>query len=246
MKIDSVIILGGGVSLQEGIDLGLYDRIKDKCTFALNYEYKYFDSTVICFNDTNFYLANQKELKNKPLVIGVDQNQGLITPPNTYLLKGSDVWIDPLNIKQGIYSNALTGYTAISLAMWLLNKEGIIYLLGYDWSRRTEEDKQKGIKANPYDHNIALEKRTKTHCHADIMHRGIGYTSYYETNDPNKKFLPFLQESNIKIYNVSLNSNITCFKKINYLEFFKQINNTQNYNQEELQTYIKSIIKVEG
>jgi hypothetical protein len=233
--IDTITIIGGGFSLQKGINLGLYDRIKDKCTFALNYEYKYFDGTIICFTDTKFYNNNKEQLKNKPLIVGIDQNCGLAPYPNTYILK-----TDPLKIEPGKYAPSLTGYTAISLAIWLLNKIGNIYLLGYDWTKRTDTDKMQGIKADPHTYNTPLDKRTKTHCHTDTIHRGVGFTSYYETNDPNIKFEPFLNEKEIHIYNVSPSSNITCFPKINYLEFFKQINDSSNYNQEELQTYIKT------
>ena len=242
--INNIIIIGGGSSLQKGIDLGLYERIKNKCTFVLNYEYKYFDGTVICFSDTNFYNKNKEELKTKSLIIGVDQNLGIQPLSNTYIFPLLDTWHDTLNIKEGLYTCHLTGYMAISLAMWLLNNQGNIYLLGYDFTRRTDEEKLKGIKADPNVYGSSLNNRANTHCHTDTLHRGIGYTSYYETTNPDTNFLPFLNKKEIHIYNVSPKSNITCFPKINYLEFFKQINDSPNYNPQELQSYIKNRLSI--
>ncbi len=225
MVIDTVIIVGGGASLQEGIDLGLYDKIKDKCTIAINHEYKYFDSTAICFCDKSFYLKNLDNLKKYNLIIGADCNNGLMQTPNLYLLHPLTDLHLPINIKNGLYTSKLSGYFAISFAMYLLNNVSNIYLLGYDFTRRTEEEKIKNINA-------------KTHCHVDSIHRGIGFTEFYENNSADDGFLPFLQETNIKIYNVSPNSNITCFSKLNYLEFFNKIKTAPNYNQQKLQNSI--------
>jgi len=239
MKIDSVTIIGGGASLQQGIDLGLYAKIKNKCTITINYEYKYFDSTIICFSDTGFYNKNKDNLKNYPLIVGVDRNCGLEKLSNTYLFKLLDSWHNPLDIRAGLYACNLSGYLAMSFAIWVLGGIGKIFILGYDWTVRTESEKKLGIKNNGYHNSTPIDKRIQTHCHTKIDHKGIGLTSYFENNDPNEKFLPFLNEKEIQIYNVSPYSNITCFEKCDYPKFFKLIERNKTYSQIRLQNEIK-------
>jgi hypothetical protein len=64
--------------------------------------------------------------------------------------------------------------------------------------------------------------------------------SYYENHNPNKEFSKYLKED-VKIYNVSPNSNINCFEKISYEQMFKLLNNI-TINQNDLRNQIRSIL----
>lgn len=243
MNIDSIIIIGGGSSINKGIFLGLKERIKNKCVLLCNYAYRYFDGTALVFtdalnNENDFYYVNYNDIIKFPLSFGCDRNLGIKKDcKNIIWLNHSDNWIGIDKFKEGVYSGVLAGYFAISTAMFLLNKIGNIYLLGFDWTKRTKKEKLEGISAYPYLKNN--KEKVITHFYNDA-HRGQGYTSYYETTNPNTMFEPFLNEKKIHIYNVSPQSNIQIFPKINYLEFFKRINKTQNYNNINLNIYIRS------
>jgi hypothetical protein len=114
-------------------------------------------------------------------------------------------------------------------------EKGNIYLLGFDWNRRSPEMVDK----KHYNGKSDLQ----THYYSDVQHRGIGYVGYYENHNPNKEFEEFIKKRDIKIYNVSLNSNIDCFEKISYNDFFKKLSNT-TYSQEELRQKIKDKLHV--
>lgn len=125
------------------------------------------------------------------------------------------------------YRENLTGLFALKLAEMLM-ENGNFYLLGFDFSRQPiPEDKSK---YNP-------ESDLQIHYYNDINHRGVGLTGYYDCHNPDKEFSKFIKKD-IKIYNVSPESNITCFEKIDYLTMFKFLSNVR-YNQDELRTQIK-------
>lgn len=217
------IIIGGGVSVQEGISLNLKDKIKNKFIILCNYAYKHFDGTFLSFYDRNFYHPkdNQnpniyEELKNLVLIIGIDHN-GVkeFQLPNTILLRKSENYERENAITKGWYTGALTGVFALNLASYLLNYNGKIFLLGYDWTK-------EGI----------------THYYNDISHRGINRVTIYKHHNPHHRFKYFTKEQALKIYNVSLQSSIEDFEKISYVQFFRQLSNQIN-NQDELRSFIK-------
>jgi len=73
--------------------------------------------------------------------------------------------------------------------------------------------------------------------HGSHFYNDIG-NSYYNRGFGERDFGEF-RNSKIKIYNVSINSNLNMFPKISYNEFFKKLDNNNKYNQEELANYIK-------
>ena len=229
------IICGGGSSISEGLILGLKDRIKDKFVIVLNYSYKYFNHSLLCFGDKEFYKSTKEdgiypdiyeELGKLPLIIGMKQfNDERILHPNTILLPTVDHYNRRNNIKNGVYCSFLVGIFALSLAIYLMEGKGTIYLLGYDWTKRNEEQKNNNEKIDTHYYNI--------------KHRGTQWTNGYEVHDPNFYFKSFEKEKEIKIYNVSPNSNINNFEKIDYKKMFEQIS-TQTFNQDELRKEIKS------
>lgn len=111
----------------------------------------------------------------------------------------------------------LSGILALHIGIALKPKE--IFLLGYDYR--------------------AINNRTHFY-QGKIAHRGIGRTHYYDAypGHAERDFGIFKQEKNVRIYNVSLNSNIETFPKLSYKEFFKKLDNNI-YNQKELRQYIK-------
>jgi len=224
-KPNQLIILGGGYSLKEGIDKGLWELLKGKYTIGLNYSYNFFDSTILCYVDGNgqFYDEEMKKenFRNLPLIIGKKPGDIKILS-NTIILKTNDAKYFR-DVKLGCYKSNLVGIFALSLAIYLLD-EGEIYLLGYDYG-----GSGKGGKG-----------RILTHFYqGQIKHRGIGKINYFNTKGRAKRdFGVYKDESKVKIYNVSLNSKIDIFPKISYDKFFKQLDKKQ-YNQEKLREIIK-------
>jgi hypothetical protein len=230
------IIIGGGKSVTEGLALGLKDRIKDKFVITCNYAYKHFDSTFLAFMDRDFYVSAadrqaiykdkypdiHSELAALPLIIGYKQNPeiGKSLLPNTIMIP---------NPYKEVQLN-LTGIFALSVAV-KLNVEKI-FLLGFDWTRLTTEEKGNKLY-NPstcnYDTDIHYYGK-------EIKPRGSGYVNFYEGHNPENFFKFFSNKT--KIYNVSLNSNIQTFEKISYEHMFRLLND-EKINQDELRKQIK-------
>jgi hypothetical protein len=104
-----------------------------------------------------------------------------------------------------------------------------IYLLGFDWTRRT------GLPER--DPNYNPKSDVQIHFYNDIKHRGVGYVGYYENHNPSKEFDKLIKKD-VKVYNVSPESNINSFEKITYEQFFKQIFNKIN-NQDILREWVR-------
>ena len=245
IKPNECVIIGGGNSINEGISLGLKDILKDKFVIACNYGFKFFPHTLTCFVDRDFYYPSQDciknkthpyiydELKKEPLIVGYDTNGvSEFKLPNTILLKGNGHY-NKQPLMNGFYHPFLCGIYALSLAQFLLDYNGTIYLLGYDWTMRKKEDVDPK-KYKSRDINI------NTHFYSDkeLNHQGQHYLGAFENHDPDYYFKYFI-ESNITIYNVSKQSNINNFEKICYADMFKKLN-FNRYNQLELREYIKN------
>lgn len=238
-KIKQLIIIGGGASIQDGIDRGLWEKLQGKFTIGLNFCYRYFTPTVLSYvdyifydiGDYNFSQNQQKEHVNKlstlPLIVG-KYHAKLKKLDNTIMLKTNEnVWYR--DIRLGCYSSRLAGLFALSLGIYLLN-EGEIYLVGFDGGSISDKVDNKNRKI--------------THFYNDIEHRGTGKCDYYNgKSKKGKKFIdrdfePYLQETKCHIYNVSLKSKITTFPKLNYSGFFYKLDD-KIYNQEELRENIR-------
>jgi hypothetical protein len=206
--VNEIIIVGGGSSIKEGISLGLQDYLKDKFVIACNYAYKHFPHTLLCFTDRDFYKPHEvgietnpdiyEELKKEPLIVGINHN-GVeeFKLPNTILVKSSMEFKRITNPEiEGFYApNYLCGIFAMSLACYLMNYKGILYLLGFDWTKEGE---------------------THYYSKEEINHRGIGWANSYKVHNPDNIFKPFEKIKDVKIFNVFLNSNINNFNKISY------------------------------
>jgi hypothetical protein len=216
--------MGGGASIKEGLSLGLKEKIMDRFVITCNFSFLHFDSVFNTFLDKRFYegkidkaspeiIDNEflSKLKSFPLLIGGYSKKFKEIYPNTILLKLDEkINHKEKSLERGFYRGNLTGIFALSVASYLLNYNGTIFLSGFD----------SGTK------DMRQNSKPETHYYSDkeINHGGQHKTSVYKTTDPNKHFSKFL-DPNLKIYNVNPNSNINTFKKIDYPTFFSLLDN---------------------
>jgi len=203
MELKQLIIIGGGNSIQEGINKYIWKKLENTFTIGINYSYRYFQSTcLICMNYTDFYDKNRNDLKQLPMIITVDRPHPSKWEDNTIVVPNE--------------SFSLSGILALNLGIELLD-EGEIFLLGYDFG---------------------MHQGLSHFYQGDIYHRGIAQSQYYTKSHAGRDFNQFEKEEKIKIYNVSLESQIDTFSKISYDTFFKKLNK-ETYNQKRLRTQIK-------
>ncbi len=260
-----IIICGAGNSIpflnslyyrtHKGIPMCLESIIKSNYSIGLNHFYHYGCATTFTsFVDSEFYEDTYKDLKALPLVIGklspvLKRHQHDITHPNTILFKKSNAYKGKESFKEGVYSAQLVGIWAMSIAIALGFKE--IYLLGFDCC-------VVNGKTHFYQGVIDLKKKRdlfvldKKVGEIEI-YRGVGKkltkkgekfkTSTYNTpeNLNNQWFKPFLKETDVKIYNVSPESKIDLFEKIDYNIFYSKVKNN-HLNQEECRENIRQIL----
>jgi hypothetical protein len=238
-EIKECIIIGGGKSIADADQSALKVILQDKFVIAVNYAFKYFPHTLLCFIDKKFYYSTDnenpniyEELRQEPLIIGINHDTDKVKLPNTILLKENGTYQREKAPHNGWYPDGLSGVFALTLSSYLMNYEGTIYLLGFDWSRRKDIPKRD-------DPNYNSKTSESIHFYSDIKHRGCGYVSYYENHNPDNMFKFFSNEPKLRIYNVSPNSNIENFEKINYPTMFNLMN-TVGYNQNELRQLIIS------
>jgi hypothetical protein len=111
---------------------------------------------------------------------------------------------------------------------------GTVYLLGFDWTRRT------GLPER--DPNYNPKSNEPTHYYNNINHRGIGYVGYYENHNADRDFNKLIKKDTLKIYNVSPESNINCFEKISYQEFYELLS-PEIADQDNLRFKIKELVE---
>lgn len=238
MNINDIIIIGGGLSIQDGIKLGLKEKIKNKFVFACNYAYKHFPYTAMLFLDKDFYVpkyAKRKEVQDKypdiynelstlPLIISNNINNGIseFLHKNTFLIH----YRTPTGERP-----VQTGIFALALAEQLKAKN--IFLCGFDWTRQTIPEKKEN-------YNPKSDLQIHYYPKKEINHNGFGFTGFYDRHNPDNYF-KFYGYKDSKIYNVSLESNIQNFEKIDYSTMFDLLNKEQ-INQEELRIKIKNYV----
>lgn len=240
------IIIGGGPSIKEGLSLGLKERIKDKFVITCNFAFNHFDGTFEVFVDRDFYTGRLNtpndltinndhvdKIKALPLIVGHLFDNRFDYYPNTIALKQSREF--DKSAKKGFYSSFMCGFFALHVAMYLMNYIGTIYILGYDWTKRDP----KTICPTTY---TPYDNKTETHYYSDseIKHRGQHWLSAFENHDAHQYFVNFLIPG-IKVYNVSLNSNIFDFEKISYPKMLELLS-PETFNQEELRKEIKAYL----
>lgn len=227
-----VIIVGGGHSIREGLDKGLWDKIQKHEKWSLNGVFKtmpYLPNRQVWvdidFLDNMLSELQKLHQQNVPLVskefgnhrkFAFLQYANLVkeypttrVPQEYYGKKALD--------KNSIYfgSGGFCGTFALSLAI----AEGYtdIYLLGYDLGTPN---------VNLHSTHYYQEDTAKY----GIYSTGVGRPKVYrlEDNTIRKELLEdydvYKNETDINIWNVSLQSNLTQFPKVSYDEFFEKIN----------------------
>jgi hypothetical protein len=247
-KINECIILGGGLSVNEGQEKGLFQKIENKFVIGINFAFKFFNPTFTCFADPiSFYKTYYNEIKDLPLIVGrTTPDIGVKPHPNTIFLKPSTIY--NRNLSNGVYHPFLGGLIALSLAIYLLDV-GKIYLLGFDGGKITKDREQVDI-TKVKNKGVIISQggkywRERTHWYqGKLEHRGIGkYMFYHDSNKVNKLFEVFKGEIKCSILNVSPASNLTIFPKISYNSMLSQMDNN-NYPQNELRNYIREKLKI--
>lgn len=204
-----IFIIGGGDSIREHIYSGLWDLLKGREILAINtaiYTMPYLPSKMI-FIDTPVYTSHKAKIEDF-LSKGVQcigkkhsiyDNTG-ITQYKT--CRESHQITDMSN--NGLYVSVigLSGYFALSYAIF--HKYDRIFLFGYDFG--------------------TINNSKRTHYYQDMKceckSNKIGQTDMYfnRNNEPKKevKLFDLYLQFNVPIYNVSINSNIKSFPRINY------------------------------
>ena len=236
------IILGGGTSVLEGINTGLFDKIRDQFTIGLNYSHHYFASTMQMFVDETFAQDQKNFLEQLPLVIG-KEHSGLTLTPNNYHFHTSLEYARDCH--KGIYKSTLVGLFALSFLIYVLD-EGDIFLLGYDYGASYSKSGQ----AITHWYQSGKIQSIYTGKPQDMPHRGIGKVNWYEAlhrDASNSKPIPraehefgvYAKESKVKIYNVSTASKISVFPKISYEQFYQMLD-SQSCDQDALRQEVRN------
>jgi len=262
-----IIIVGSGNSVpflnsrhfsngfKHGIEPELEYLIKGNYSIGLNHFFRYGECTFTSFVDPSFYTDDYKILKDEALIIGhkdpslIRQNYD-ITHPNTILLKSTNGYQGMNSFTKGFYTRQLVGIWALTLAIALGFKE--IYLLGYDCCEINGKTHfyQGVVDLNRKVDLTVLGKKvgesvvySGVGMHKEGKRKGQYKTSTYKRpeNLNNQWFKPFLRETDVKIYNVSPDSAIEIFPKINYIDFHQMVQNN-HIDQCEAREEIKQII----
>lgn len=207
----SVILLGGGRSVLEGIELDLWNKVKGQEIWSINYGFMtmpYLPAKQI-WVDRTFFSQNIDKLESlyKQGVECIAKKNSLYdyVPDVHQYATNRDIYSEDINNPLYLGSMGLSGTLALSLAVCL--KYDYIYLLGYDFGTNSINN-------------------TKTHYYQDklaVSSHGVMNPSIYMTNTGVKadvKLYDAYKNYAGKIYNVSMISNISSFPKISYPEFF--------------------------
>jgi len=242
-------------SNEHGIDPKLREIIKGNYSIGLNHFFTYGKCTFTSFVDPAFYTENYKELEKEALIIGhkdpsLIRNNYNITHPNTILLKSTNGYKGIHSFTEGFYSRQLVGIWATTLAIALGFKK--IFWLGFDCCEINEQTHfyQGVVDLNKKVDLTLLDKKVGE----SFVYRGVGKykegkrkgqyktSTYKRPENLNKQwFKPFLKETDVKIYNVSLQSKIDLFEKITYDEFYSKLQNNHIF-QDQARANIRRII----
>jgi len=254
-----IILLGGGASLRYlgALDKGLFNFLQNKFVIGINYSYKFINTTCTLGIDEPLYNSpeHNKELSTLPLVIWKSYKHLSQGHPNTIFLHANKKY--DRDLKGGIYRASLSGIFALSLAIKLLDlsqkqeilsPSGIkiqpeICLLGFDYGPQMKDGK------------VVLDSQGKAITHwyqEEFKHRGTGKINWFQQTWLDAKTMkripyselewrPFINEKEVKIFNVGGTSKIQMFPHISYEEFFKKEFNTVS-NQDEVRKELRETL----
>ncbi len=233
-----VIILGGGASVKEGLSKGLFDLLKSEEVWSLNSVYKampYLPKKQF-WVDIDFFqyeVSNLQKLYEQgvPLIAKKHHRYSFLDEKITQIPTSRE--IDKYYGKEALQKDllyygrmGLCGMFALSYAIASGYTE--IYLLGYDFGSTNLKEKCT--------HWYQTDTNIVTDCDypdkAKIYSTGAGRPEVYlhkQEGFENKvkaeieDFQVYTRETGISINNVSINSHINYFSKIDYDEFFRRL-----------------------
>ncbi len=225
-----VILVGAGCSITEGIEQGLWSKIKESSIeiWSLNSAFltmPYLPSKQL-WVDYGFFkhqIAKLQEIQQKgvEMICKRHPKYGFLGRAITQYdgCKQREFYKTKMKEVSHMFIglHGLVGTFALSVAV--VRGYDLIYLLGYDWGN----DSIDNFKTHYYQDKIK---------NLNIKSLGAGKPNIYlEANDkPNKHIKDFdiYKKEDCEIINVSPNSNLYQFPKIDYPEFFRRINNEKN------------------
>lgn len=237
-----LVIIGGGPSMREGIELGLWEKLKYKFTIGTNFSYRYYTPTILVFTDRDFYeigsctftgeevLEHRNAMARVPCIIG-NAHRNLPVFDNTVLVPSSSKY--NRDITTGIYTSWLSGVFALTLGIWALDyndRENLdIYMLGMDFGEKRKEKVNEKLNMMQLKQASELDEKGEVLSHfygRDIVHGGTSKIDHFCIEDKARKvYLPYKSEDKVKIYNVCPTSKIPgdIIPKITYKEFFERL-----------------------
>jgi hypothetical protein len=242
-------IIGGGKSVRQGIETGLWDKIKGKDIYGINYAYKFMPylPTAQVFIDGAFYNKNKEEMDKLAKQIPIytycscEVKKGL--SPCTMYAKSVG---NKLSVAEMIQSNTLcvsnmgmSGEFAISLA--IIKGYERIFLCGFDFGTKSVNDKDTHWYQYGFKNDEKVDRHTWWNNGKKLFSTGVGQPSvYFQVNKTKpisaqeiklKKDLTYYEHYatlHPNIFNVSLDSNITAFPKISYEVMYKMLELEEN------------------
>jgi len=243
----SCAIIGGGYSINDGIQLGLWDKLKKSNIeiWSVNSAFKAmpFLPTREIWVDVNFFRHGVVELQKL-------YDQGVILmckKHNHYTFLGDRIkqfeccrqrefYKEGMKTVSHVFigGHGLSGIFALSLAV--LEDYNICFALGFDWGSPSNEIRKTHFYQDKFP--IITNLNDSKNSENEIYSHGAGKPGIYlrEDNKPNrhiKDFDLFLNEK-MKIYNVSPSSNLYQFEKIDYPTFFKILEEKNEKEKEEI------------
>ena len=227
-----VIIIGGGYSIKEGIELGLWDKIKGRTIWSLNSAFKFMPylPTRQLWVDPAFFkheMIELQKLKKQGVELVARYRDNLLPLKKDITIykttRETSKYVGKNAIKDNLMFIGEQGFVGV-FALSVVVAEGYndIILLGYDYGSPSYGN-------------------TNTHFYQDklkqynIRSSGAGQKHvYYELNGHLKTSVEdcdvYKKEKDIKIWNVSTISNLYQFEKIDYKKLFEEVLDKEDKN----------------
>lgn len=212
-----LIIVGGGYSVREGIEKDLWNKIKGKTIWSLNFTYQTmpYNPTRQLWVDSKFYVLNMNDLyrmaqEGVELVSRANNKHKHVGEIVTYAASKTVKGIYDKK-KDMLFSGGLGLVGVFSLSLAIKEEYNKIYLLGYDFGTPSLQNK----KTHYYQDE--LEVRSGGIRNPNVYLTGKGHGKPKEHVQDFERFL----EYGVDIYNVSMITNIPYFTKITYDSFFE-------------------------
>ena len=216
MKDKSIVIIGGGASIKDGIALGLWDKLQQSKLDIASINFAYmampFTPTYEVWLDTTFFRNNMDSLfvleqKGCKMITKVHSKYDNLPTIKKYAITREKPDFSSDTMFVGM--NGLSGFFALSIAV----KQGYetIYLLGYDFGTNSINN----TNTHFYQDTLAVPSSGVRNPGVYLQHQGgvkkeVHGFDYYLSCKP-------------KIFNVSPSSNINTFQKIDYPRLFELI-----------------------